>query len=78
MGGCRVNLGWLFAVTFAAFCLGGSVFGIHYAQRKNICSTLIARADHYEREGDLRKVEEFLRRCHVCNPKHREGLLRYV
>ena len=78
MGGCRVNLGWLFAVTFAAFCLGGSVFGIHYAQRKNICSTLIARADHYEREGDLRKVEEFLRRCLVCNPKHREGLLRYV
>jgi Tfp pilus assembly protein PilF len=74
----RVNLGWLFVVTFTTAGLGIILFGIHHSQRRNLCSTLLARADHYEQENDLEKVEEFLRRCLVFDPKHREGQLRYA
>ena len=74
----RINFGWLFAVVFTTFCLGGVVFGIHHTQRKKLCSTLITLADHYEAEDDLKQVEEILGRCLTFNPKHPEGQLRYA
>ena len=74
----RINQVSLLAGMLSTLSLCGIVVGVHYIQRNKICSTLLARADFYEKEKDLEKVEGYLFRCLTFDPKNAEGQLRYA